>query len=394
MKTRRLLLTLLLLIFAFVIAFSADYRVMVKSTLNVRSAPSAGAAKLGTLSDGDVVHDAEQSSTAGWMEFDYQGTRGYVKTEYLQPIEPVTDSNTPAIGDFDGNSLFKAFSERGERNNTMAYVILGLVLVMWFICKFIRKLEVDDLFTHSAVLHGWAMLFNIILLLATCCLIIYYVWHSGEYALWFIRPSMVHGPWNGWLYSIINFIVFAYVIINMLANFIKTMDDIGNEANYTVYDTRFGLLTWGIGVIGFIVCGWWAEGWTNYLLLGLLVCQIIQVCIILYQGGRRRAFFTSLLAVLVYVVGTLGIVAMCVPLTMVLIMLFIAGVILTAISSGSENTSAPSHRIGPKYITIQTNGSGDLYYDDEDGMHFLQRTGACLTDFDGNRYNEQGHRLN
>lgn len=393
MKTRRILLTTILLIFAFVIASAADYKVKVNSTLNVRSAPSASASKLGTLSNGDVVHDAEPSDTPGWMGFDYRGNRGYVKTAYLQPIEPVVDSTPSFIGHFDGNALFKVFSERGERNNTMAYIILGCVLVMWFLCKFVRKLEVDDLFTHRSILRGGVMLFNIILLFVTTGLIVYYVWNSGEYALWFIRPSMAHGPWNGWLYSIINFIIFAYVIINMLSNFIKTMDDIGYEANYTVYDIRFGLLTWGIGVIGFIVCGWWAEQWINYLLLGLLVCQIIQLCIILYQGSQRGAFFMSLVAVIAYVVGSLGIVVMCVPLTMVLIMLFIAGVILTAISSGSENTSAPSHRIGPAYVTIHTNGSGELYYDDEDGMHFLQITGECLTDFDGNRYNKQGYRI-
>lgn len=376
------------------IVSAADYRVKVNSTLNVRSAPSASASKLGTLLNGEEIHDAELSSTAGWMEFDYHGNRGFVKTDFLQPIESDTGSHGLSFGSFDGNSLFKIFSERGERNKTMSYIIFGCVLVMWFVCKFVRKLMIDDLFSHSAVLHGGEMLLNVILLLATSGLIIYYALNSGEYALWFIRPSLVNGPWNGWLYSIINFIIFAYVIINMLANFIKTMDDIGYEANYTVFDTRLGLLTWGIGIIGFIICGWCIEQWTNYLLLGLLVCQIIQVCIILYQGIQRGAFLMSLVAAFVYVAGSLGIVVMCVPLTMVLIMLFIAGVILTAISSGSENTSAPSHRIGPNYVTIHTNGSGDLYYEDADGMHFFQKTtGECLTDYDGNTYNRLGYRI-
>lgn len=392
MKTRRLLLASLLLIFTYIIASAADYRVNVSSTLNVRSTPSTSASKIGTLSEGEIIHDAEQSSTAGWIEFDYYGEHGYVKTEYLQPIDSVTDSHAPLISTFDGNSLFKVFSEPGERNNTIAYIILGCALVMWFICKNVRKLVVNDLFTHRSVLHGGAMLFNIILLLATSGLIIYYVMSSGGCALWFMRPSMVQGPLNGWLYAIINFIIFTYVIINMLANLIKTMDDIGFKSNHVEYDLRFGLLTWGIGIIGFIVCGWWIEKWTNYLLLGLLACQIIQVCIILYQGLRRRAFFMSLVAVIVYVVGALGIVVMCVPLTMVLIMLFIAGVILTAISSGSGNETEPSGRIGPKYVTLQTSANGDLYYDDEDGTHFLYDSGLLRYDSDGNYYDERGNR--
>ena len=84
---------LLILLCSFtLIANATKYRVSAQSALNVRSNPSASANIVTKLQSGDIVESNAETTENGWIEIINNGTIGYVKASYLQPIEEGRDT--------------------------------------------------------------------------------------------------------------------------------------------------------------------------------------------------------------------------------------------------------------------------------------------------------------
>lgn len=80
---RRIISFLLLVVIA-CLSFAANYRVNVKSTLNLRAEPSAQSEILCKIQGGGIVDGPDVFETE-WVHVNYQGQSGYLMAKYLSP---------------------------------------------------------------------------------------------------------------------------------------------------------------------------------------------------------------------------------------------------------------------------------------------------------------------
>ena len=367
------------------------YQVRVNSSLNVRSQPSATAPLLGTLTNGTKLNDVHFSGN-GWAEIDYNGQIGYVKSSYLFSVE---SGDTSII--FGENNIFAVLDYDGPlEKKWMTYVVLGCIAIMWFLCKFVRKVSAYAIFDSGSSLTGWLMVCNCCLTILTSLFIIHYTIVLGGNAMWFIIPSIVHGPLGGWLYTILNFVFFVYALVNLLVNFIKTMDDFSHSFNHYI-NIRFGLIGWGIGIVGFIICYYIGNNdWTQWFLIAIICWQLIQVILIWVHGWNGNNLLGLFAASIVYIIGALGIIVLAIPAILMLFVLFVVGGLLTAFVHNNESPS-PAQSGSVPYghkVDIFHNGAGEPFYNDDDGRtHYLNRSGRTYNDDQGNSFDENGYSL-
>lgn len=67
-------------------------KVKATDTVNVRSSDSENADRIGQIAQGDTITRYEAKAN-GWSRVDYNGSEGYIKSEFLQPVE---QAQTPA----------------------------------------------------------------------------------------------------------------------------------------------------------------------------------------------------------------------------------------------------------------------------------------------------------
>lgn len=209
-------------LFCTLYALAEQFQVNVNRTLNVREKPDASAKVIGALKDGDIVDCSEVEGFKGWMSItDSDGKLGYVKSSYLKSYNSGVSHNMMRP-----NSMFNGLMERfltktNAGNKHLIYWILGEVLLMWFICKFIRKITLDSI-TPKGVNNMAMRITFIFLMLVTSSTILYYINCMGTDALWFLQPSVI----VSWGWIILNFVVFMYVFINLFAFFTETVNDL------------------------------------------------------------------------------------------------------------------------------------------------------------------------
>lgn len=384
------------LLFILMVLFSIQqnaeiYQVRVNSILNVRSQPSSTAPLLGTLSNGtrlNVIHFFGN----GWAEIDYNGQTGYVKSSYLFSVE--SGDNSTVTGE---KSKFAVLDYDGPlEKKWMTYVVLGCIAIMWFLCKFVREVSAYAIFDSGSSLTGWLMVFNCCLTIFTSLYIIHYTIVLGGNALWFIIPSIVHGPLGGWFYAILNFVFFVYALVNLLVNFIKTMDDFSHSFNCYI-NIRFGLIGWGVGIVGFIICYYIGnDEWTQWFLVAIMCWQLIQVILLWVHGWNGNNLLGLLAASIVYIIGSLGIIVLAIPAILMLFVLFVVGGLLTAFVNSNDSPS-PARSGSVPYghkVDIFYNGAGEPYYNGDDGrMHYLNKSGLTYNDDQGNSFDENGYSL-
>ncbi len=376
---RRIISFLLLAVIA-CLSFAANYRVNVKSTLNLRAEPSSQSEILCKIQGGGIVDGPDVFETE-WVHVNYQGQSGYLMAKYLSPA---TDDESFSSAQYWNNSRpwYYLLDWEGEGYQWMAYVILALSLVMWIEMKFIRKLSLDfRTYDDDIKAFRWV---NTGLLLVFSGISITYVYLMGNNAMWFVFDV------SPWYFVLLNFIFFVYVFINLVVFFIRTMDDIVSPVRISL---KFGIIMWLIGVIGYVVCQLIANETRNpinmhtfFVIVG--ICQAIQAIIILIKAGNAGQFLYGLLAVVMYAIGSVAIVVLLVPMVfMVLVMILVGLVFLfackTSVSPGAvfSSTDGSPNPIGnetanstddckeftiinPEGMTIhlrQVNSNSDLY---------------------------------
>lgn len=70
-----------------------EEKVKATDTVNVRSSDSENADRLGQIAMGDTITRYETKEN-GWSRVDYNGQDGYIKSEYLEPVEQAQSSTT------------------------------------------------------------------------------------------------------------------------------------------------------------------------------------------------------------------------------------------------------------------------------------------------------------
>ena len=310
---------------------AAKYKVNVKSTLNVRETPNVSAEVIAKLNNGDIVECHAIDGNKDWMTVTIPNGRiGYVSAMYLQEYAGTSLKEKASAGTIVEDFVNKILGPTRNENKDMAYWILAEALLMWFICKFVRKISSRTFASRgycSPALKRW----SIVLLLLTSGTIFCYVRDMGINALWFVQPSVV----NSWWYAIVNFVIFLYVFINLFVFFLKAMDDL--SIIYRGYiNVMIGLIGWGIGIIAYIVGRLFDVGWLDYILWFELVVQGIQLIIIAYGLWNGGNIWGILVSWLVYLIGTVSLVVLAIPLVAVALAIVVAVIILCAISQGES----------------------------------------------------------
>ena len=371
---------LLILLCCFtLIANATKYRVSAQSTLNVRSNPSTSANIVTKLQSGDIVESNAEATENGWIEIIYNGTIGYVKASYLQPIEEETDTPNQVMKD---DSSFATIANtllggKGDGSRKLAYLILAEVLIMWFICKFLRGLTPDFEVTR-VIGEDWLKWATPGIMLVTSCTIFYYVKSLGTNSLWFLQPSIV----NTWWLILLNFVIFFYAFTNLLVFFIMTIGDLG-ECFWSRINIKVGMIGWALGIIGFVISYFCKKEWLDYVLWFEVAIQGIQVVMIAGSIQKNKLLGIPL-SCAVYLLGSIAIVLLALPLTVIAIAVAI-GIMIICFLSKADTSNLSS---------TDTNGL-KMYHLDRDGTtyHLTQtyQTSECdFTDQYGNRWEKNG----
>ena len=362
------------------------YKVNVSSSLNLRSEPSVNSEVLLKLKNGDRVDCQltanEIQGKSDWVQVNYQGTSGYLKAQYLIPIE---NSVSEKIASARTKQWYELLDWEGDGFRWMTYLIGGLILLMWFECKFIRHLSLNIRTEVEEDYRKWAVINGLLLTVTSCC-ILFYVAKMGSNSLWFFMPSIV----NSWWFVIVNFIFFIYVLTNLLVFFLMTLKDVAETAHASI-NLKFGIYTWLLGLVALVIWGFGGYDPT-YVYWGIGVCQIIQIGIILFQLIAKNPL-TALAVSFLYALGSVSIVILASCLVFVLVALVIIAIVLAItlkinIAPGgilSDKDGTPNEHGCPTadgyYTIINQEGirtrlkqlEGNMY-DGDDG-HLYQRVG-------------------
>ena len=353
---------LLILLCCFtLIANATKYRVSAQSTLNVRSNPSASANIVTKLQSGDIVESNAEVTENGWIEIIYNGTIGYVKASYLQPIEEETDTPNQVMKD---DSSFATIANtllggRGDGSRKLAYLILAEVLIMWFICKFLRGLTLD--FEDTRVIgEDWLKWATPGIMLVTSCTIFYYIKSLGTNSLWFLQPSIV----NSWWLIILNFVIFFYAFTYLLVFFIRTIGDLG-ECFWSRINIKVGMIGWALGIIGFVISYFCKKEWLDYVLWFEVAIQGIQVIMIACSIQKNKLLGIPL-SCAVYLLGSIAIVLLALPLTVIAIAVAIGIVIICFLLKADTGNSVTNNGSSGKKGTL-IDGPNGLFIQTDSG---------------------------
>lgn len=370
---------LALVCFFSLLANATSYRVSAKSTLNVRSRPSASSAIVFKLQSGDIVEGTSEIDEKGWIAISNQGLCGYVKANYLQVVEDTGEKQEIVMEE---GSSFATIANtllggKGDGSRKLAYLILAEVLVMWFICKFLRGLT-PDFYDTRAVGEEWLKWTTPGIMLVTSCTIFYYVKSLGINSLWFLQPSVV----NSWWLILLNFIIFFYAFTNLLVFFIRTIGDLG-ECFLNSINIKVGMIGWALGIIGFVISYFCKQEWLDYVLWFEVAIQGIQVLIIACSIKKNRVLGIPL-SCAVYLLGSASIVLLALPLTVIAIAVAIGIFILCFLAKADTGNSSSSKVDGLERYRISDNGE---YYD----LTQSYKTSGCyFVDQNGNRWEKNG----
>lgn len=325
---KRIGLIFILLLYAIIGWTQTQYEVTANTFLNIRSQPANDAPVIATIGAKEVVNVFEINGQ--WAKISHADGFAYVSADYLKPVSQTIAAE--ASSKFDINSLWKG----GDGNfRWMIYVILALSLALLVI----RKVRGED-----EPLENGLYVCNWVVFLITCLFEIAYVKSMGTNAIWFCIPDRV-----GWLWTIINFVLFGFVVYNQCMCLFNTLRDVQYNS-YASFDWRCGIYSWGISIVAAIVCGIFFQPALVFVGILFLIAQIVQVIIILKKVIPSGGWWTAVLCVLVYLAGTVATVAILahflVLLIIVLIGLFILSILGKSSSSSSRCCSNCSHSSG------------------------------------------------
>ena len=210
----------------------------------------------------------------------------------------------------------------GVRTMSWCVLILSVILLLVRIAK-----------EKGEPRRGVAYFFYNMLFLFLCVIEILFATRDMDGIPWFCDPNDV-----GWLWTIINFLLFGAIIYNQILCLFDALDDIFANNN-TGCDLRLGYYSWIVGAIGALICALFFEDkgiqWV-FIILGIM--QIIQSILIFISFGKNVR--GALLCVFVYLLGTIGIAAALKVFVVMFIIVAVVGAVLYGMLNGKRGSSS------------------------------------------------------
>lgn len=302
----------MLVLSTFSIYAQQSYIVNVSTFLNVRSNAYETAEIIGTLENGETVSVYEFNGN--WAKISFKNGFGYVNKKYIRSANAYSPDKSYKTDTGFNWSIDSDFFNSLPVTREWVYVIILLSGVL-FIVRLIRK---ED------YLEGTLHLFNWIILLLVCILEIVYALCLQDDTIWFCIPDKV-----GWLATVINFLLFGFVVYNQLMCLFNTLTDVQYNS-YAVFDWRWGIYSWPAAVVAGLVCGFFFQ--PGLMIVGglFLIAQIIQLVIVfknvLPKGGIGHAILCSFIYIFGSTATFLVLIHFLVLLIIVLVVLFILSI--------------------------------------------------------------------
>lgn len=308
---------------------AAKYKVNVENMLNVRERPVPTASVVGQVYGGDVIDCVPIEGNPEWMAVQMKGKVGYVSAKYLLKQEEQVAVAKESVENSMVNELVRWIQGTdGNGDKSLLYWILAEVLIMWVVCKFIRRIGMDLIpsgFDGRLMRVG-----SIVWLLITCFTVFSYMRDMGEDALWFLHFAEL-----GFWIALLNFVVFVYVFINLFVFFLVTMEDLSCTFRGHV-NVFVGMVGWGIGILAYVIGSLFNAAWLDYILWFEAVMQGIQLIIIVRNLWSNGGVVGILVCGFVYLVGSVALILLAVPLTMIALVILVVIVAVYVVCFGKS----------------------------------------------------------
>lgn len=292
--------------------YAQTYEVRVRSTLNVRSSPGQFASAIGTLHDKDTIYVHEIQN--GWAKIGYNGQEAYVNAGYIHPVTDAPDL-TPTAEPFSRDNL--------------VYALLGLSVFL-LILRRVRKERIP-----SAGIY--LVLFYLTFIIICALEFFYFFRHSFPESIWFCTPDQV-----GWLWTVINFVLFALVLLNQYSAFGEILVDL--QSHSAAIDYRLGIYSYALGLILLILGSLFFPKLQDIVIPCWLVAQGIQIGIIFYRTWRFPVYAVA--SVVIYVVGSVATIVLFIHFLPLLVVVFAALLALSFFGGGGYYNRYGSHTSG------------------------------------------------
>lgn len=298
-------------------AAQTEYKVTARTFLNIRSYASQEAPILGTIDKGGKVEVWE--ITDGWAKISHDDGYAYVSAKYLKRVGGKAPAASRAERKFHLPSLGLATGKA----KWMAYVIAAFSVALFCI----RLNRGDSPLDDGLYVANW------IVFLATALAELVYLVQMGGDSIWFCIPDTV-----GWLWTIINFLLFGFVVYNQFLCFFNTLEDVEYNSCGS-FDKRWGLYSWAGGIVGGIVTGIFFPAAVAIVAVAFIVCQIVQIVLIFTGIVPRGGLGNAFLCAAVYLFGSLATVLILAHFVVLLIIVLVAYFVLYIIGHSSNRSS-------------------------------------------------------
>lgn len=312
------------------------YKVTAKSSLNVRSHATINGHIIGKLHTNEQIEVLSINNE--WAKIKYNGNTAYINTRYIKPINQESSKSQVNIKRKKNKirtvdiERYLCYFEVENTNDTewMTYVLLALSILLWLFRKIVRK---------EKKLNGGTYWLSYIIFLATMIFEILYIALNGKYTTWFCDPQMV-----GWILTIINFCLFAFIIFNQIVYYQELLVD--TQYNLGYFDIRWGFYSWiGYFILGTIIVLLQSKPIFIMLSAVFLICQLVQLLQIFLKVVPKKGIVCACLVTIIYLVGAIATIWALLHF-MVLFMIVILGITALLILGRSNSTTSQDSNYG------------------------------------------------
>ena len=266
-----------------------EYVVCVRHTLPVYMFQRTESDKIGEIADQTIIK-ATPTKEKAWMEIQFNNRTRYIQSRYLVEYTPynypyrISRFVTVILNDID-NAIKTSSLRFTSRLPYLFVLILGLILMLgWDLMVFGWKARLNK--NHFNL---YCTGFIILMLAELYCMLFY----KGNVS-WFCSPDNV-----GWILAGICLITFAGITLNQIMVSVQTVWEMDNNTNRRC-DYKIGLYSYGAAIIAYIITSLFCKlDYDGLILGGLVLCQIIQMGIILVKHLKRRSFDIELVLSLI-----------------------------------------------------------------------------------------------
>ncbi len=162
----------------------------------------------------------------------------------------------------------------------------------------------------------------------------FYVASLGQQVTWPCKPDQV-----GWLWTVINFLIFSFVLYNQLMCYLNILRDLQYHS-YASFSWKWGLYSWPIAIAIAVICSFFYEPGLIFVGVLFLIAQLVQLGIIFRRVIPKGGWMYAFLCATVYLVGSVAIAAVFLHFLMILLLVAAAIFVLAVLGNGEHSGSA------------------------------------------------------